>query len=82
MGAPYFLDISITIEPAATRVSLFARAITFPALMAEMVGASPLNPTIDATTMSTLSLATRSHTDFMPVNTLVSESFSASFRAL
>ena len=82
IGAWYFLDISITIEPAATRVSLLARAMTFPAQIAAIVGASPLNPTIAATTMSTLSLVTRSQTDFIPANTFVSVPSNASARSL
>ena len=46
--------------------------MTFPALIADIVGASPLNPTIAATTMSTLSLVTRSQADFIPAKTFVS----------
>lgn len=53
-GRGVILDISITIEPAATRVSLLARAMTFPAPIAAIGRQSPLNPTIAATTMSTL----------------------------
>ena len=62
---------SITICPAATRVSLLARAMVLPAFTAEIVDSSPLNPTIDVRTMSMLSLWTRSHTDFIPANTFI-----------
>ena len=61
----------ITSSPAATRVSLFARAIVFPAFTAEIVDSSPLNPTIDVSTMSMLSPETRSHTDFIPAKTFI-----------
>src|SRR6185369_14162687 len=38
--------------PAVTRVSLFARAISFPAFIAAAVGTNPAAPTMAATTMS------------------------------
>ena len=62
---------SITMAPAATRVSLFARAMVFPALTAATVDARPLKPTIDVSTMSMLSPVTRSHTDCIPANTFI-----------
>ena len=71
MPALCFMARSITISPAATRVSLFANAIVFPALTAAIVDSSPLNPTMDVSTMSILSLCTKSHTDFIPANTFI-----------
>ena len=78
IGALCSRDIFITIEPAATSVSLFARAIIFPAFMAERVGASPLKPTMEATTISILSAFTSSQTESIPANTFMSLSWSAS----
>ena len=66
-------------SPATTKVSLFARAIIFPALMALMVGRSPANPTIDAKTISTFSSCTTWHSASAPAYTLMGKSFNASF---
>ena len=66
-----FAASSITSWPAATRVSLLARAMVLPALTAEIVDSSPLNPTIEVRTMSMLSDVTRSQTDFIPANTFI-----------
>ena len=68
---PQRLASAMTRDPAATRVSLFARAMSLPARMAESVGLSPLKPTIDATTMSTSSPVTRSQAAPMPAWTWV-----------
>ena len=62
---------AMTMEPAATSVSLFARAMSFPARMAASVGRSPLKPTIEATTMSTCFPVTRSQAASMPACTVV-----------
>ncbi len=43
----------ITISPAITRVSLLARAISLPALIADIVGIRPTAPTSAETTIST-----------------------------
>ena len=57
---PYCLTSLVISSPATTRVSLLASAIVFPALMALIVGASPLYPTMAVTTMSTSSAAAAS----------------------
>ena len=62
---------SMTIFPAATRVSLLARAIALPARMAATVDCSPLNPTIAVTTISMLSPATRLQMESIPENTFI-----------
>ena len=67
--ALYSMAISMTVCPAATRVSLLARAIVLPALIAATVDASPLNPTIEVRTISMSSLVTRSQTDCIPAKT-------------
>ena len=72
IGALCFCASEVTIPPAATKVSLFAKAMIFPASIAERVGFSPLNPTMAPTTISTLSEATRSQTDFIPAKAFVS----------
>ena len=52
MLTPFSLASGMMIWPAVTRVSLFARAISFPALIAAIVGSTPIIPTIAVTTMS------------------------------
>ena len=54
---PLFFKAGITTGPAAIRVSLFARARSFPASIAESVGKRPAQPTIPVTTRSALSQA-------------------------
>ena len=49
---PFSLAFFITISPATTRVSLLAKAISFFASIAAMVGFSPIIPTTDVTTVS------------------------------
>ena len=44
MFTPYFLASVITISPAITRVSLLARAISIPFLIAVSVGFNPILP--------------------------------------
>ena len=61
----------ITSSPAATRVSLFARAMVLPASMAATVERNPLKPTIEVSTMSISEDPTRSHTDCIPANTFI-----------
>ncbi len=46
---PCFLARGIMICPAVTRVSLLARAMSFPASMAAMVGRIPIMPTMAVT---------------------------------
>ena len=72
IGELYFLAKSMTTDPPATRVSLFARAIILPAFIAEIVGLSPLNPTSAVRTMSMSSASTSEQTESMPVNTFIS----------
>ena len=74
MGALQARERSMTREPAATRVSLLARAMILPASMAARVGRKPLKPTMAATTISTPSAAARLQTESMPQNTLLSVS--------
>src|ERR1700722_19175156 len=45
MRAPYWRSMGMMAAPAATRVSLLARAIVFPFLIAAAVGFNPRNPT-------------------------------------
>ena len=68
--------------PAATRVTLLARAMTLPFFIAEIVGASPLNPTIAARTMSTLFPPARSPALSTPANTFMSKGSRASLTSL
>ena len=64
--------VAITMLPAATRVSLLARARIFPWRRAASDGFSPLNPTMAPTTMSTCELLTSSHRLSTPAKTLIS----------
>ena len=52
---PYSLAIDITICPAVTKVSLLAKAISLPALIASKVGLIPIIPTKAVTTISAFS---------------------------
>ena len=78
MTAPCSRMVRVTRLPAATSVSLFARANILPASRAARVGFSPLKPTMAPTTMSTSSAAAREHRLSMPANTLLPLSFSPS----
>ena len=84
IGALYLRARSITTLPPATRVSLLARAITFPAFIAAIVGLRPLNPTNAVRTMSMSSAPTRLQTESIPAKTLMSFGWraSATFRYL
>ena len=67
-----FLACPVTISPAATSVSLFARAMVFPERIAARVGFKPLNPTIEATTISMFVLYSRmSEIESLPANTFI-----------
>ena len=55
MGTWCSLARRVMRSPATTSVSLLAKAMAFFALMAAMVGSSPAKPTMEASTMSTLS---------------------------
>ena len=50
---PFSFTSLVIICPATTKVSLFARAISFLALIASIVGKRPANPTIAFKTIST-----------------------------
>ena len=52
MGTPACCASRITRWPAITRVSLLARAIALPILMAASVGSNPTRPEVAATTIS------------------------------
>ena len=71
----------ITRSPPTTSVSLFARAIFFPAFMAATVGTSPAYPTSAFTTTSTSCEQTTCRSDSSPVNTLIGYDARALFRA-
>ena len=60
-----------------TKVSLFASAIAFPALMAASVGASPISPEVAATTISTSGCVATSSSPCSPKITLGSASLAA-----
>ncbi len=64
------LTASITTLPAATSVSLFAKATSFPALMAAKVGRMPAAPTTAFNTRSTPSIAAISSMALGPVKIL------------
>ena len=67
-------------SPATTNVSLLARHIFFPALMARMVEGRPAKPTIEANTMSMGAASTISSRALSPAYTLMSgRSVSKSF---
>ena len=61
----------IIMWPAQTRVSLLARAISFPAFMASMTGSMPIIPTIAPTTISASSSLAASIMPSIPESTLV-----------
>ena len=65
-------------SPATTRVSLFAKAIFFLALMASIVGSNPAKPTKAETTISTDGIVTTSHNAEEPAYTFTSVSANAS----
>ena len=66
MGTPRFLAAAITREPAATRVSLLARATGRPASMAARVGSRPTAPTMADTTRSAPDATATSRTPARP----------------
>ena len=72
IAALYFSARAITIGPAATRVSLFASAMVLPALMAEIVGIRPLNPTNAVSTMSIFSPDANAQIESIPQKTFIS----------
>ena len=61
MGVLCLFASSFMSSPATTIVSLLARAISFPAFMASIVGRRPENPTIAVTTTSISGSFTTSH---------------------
>ena len=79
IGHLFLMARSHTSSPATTMVSLFAKAMVFPALRAEMVGCSPEYPTMAVRTMSTGPMAATSAMDCAPANTLMGRSANASF---
>ena len=62
------------IWPAVTRVSLFARAISFPASMAAMVGRIPIMPTTAVTTIWASGSQAASIKPSIPLTTFTSRS--------
>ncbi len=66
----FFLASSITNPPAITRTSLFARAMSLPALIAARVGIRPDAPTSAETTMSAPSQAATSSRPSSPQQAL------------
>ncbi len=60
--------------PAVTRVSLFARAISFPASIAAIVGLIPIIPTIAVTRMSVSGITETSISPSMPLTIRTSKS--------
>ena len=79
IGVWCFIASSFIISPATTIVSLLARAMALPALMALIVGRRPENPTIAVTTMSMGFDSTIWHIDSYPPYTFMGRSASASF---
>ena len=79
MAARCFSARSVISSPATTSVSLLARAIAFPALMALMVGFKPQKPTMAVSTMSIASSFTTSSMALLPCHTLMDRSLRASF---
>ncbi|MPN01213.1 hypothetical protein SDC9_148419 [bioreactor metagenome] len=70
-GIPFSMASFITIDPAATKVSLFARAMAFPASIASSVGPRPLKPTMAVSTMSMFEPEATLPMELIPVNTLM-----------
>ena len=66
IGTPISLAKGIISAPATTKVSLLARAIGLPALIAFTVGNKPAYPTKAVKTMSTESNVTTSSSAFAP----------------
>ena len=66
-------------SPATTSVSLFARAIALPALIASMVGFRPEKPTIAVSTISIFCSCTTSSMALLPHHTLMGRSLRAAF---
>ncbi len=63
---------SITRFPPVTKVSLFASATSFLALIAARVGLNPIMPTTEFKTMSVLSMHATSHKPSIPVTISIS----------
>ena len=66
-------------SPATTKVSLLAKAMVFPALIAFMVGRNPAYPTIEAKTISIGCDSTIWQSASAPAYTLIGKSLNASF---
>ena len=77
MDTPFSFAKGIMMWPAVTNVSLFARAMSFPASMAAMVGRMPIIPTTAVTTISADSSVAASIRPSMPLTTLTSRSATA-----
>ena len=78
---PHSFASGIMICPAVTSVSLFARAISFPALIAAIVGRMPIIPTIAVTRISEDGSVATSRSPSMPQTTFTSRSFTLSFNS-
>ena len=76
---PYSFARGIIICPAVTSVSLLARAISFPARIASMVGRIPIIPTMAVTRMSASGMAAISKRPSIPETTFTSRSATAVF---
>ena len=70
---PAFLTAAVTSAPAATKVSLFARAMFLPAAMAFRVGPMPTAPTTAVTTVSAAASVAMRAAPSGPPKTLVEE---------
>ena len=81
MRTPYCFAALITRPPAHTSVSLFASAMSLPALMAAIVGSRPTMPTTAVTTMSAPLSAAQAIRPSMPVKTSIFVSASLIFSA-
>ena len=81
IDTPFSFASGIMICPAVTRVSLFARAISFPALIAATVGRIPIIPTIAVTNISDVLYSAISISPSMPDTTRISISFRRSFNS-
>ena len=74
IDTPIFFASGIMICPAVTNVSLLASAISFPALIASIVGRIPIIPTIAVTRISVSFMVATSRSPSMPATICVSVS--------
>ena len=74
MNTPIFFASGIMICPAVTSVSLLASAMSFPALIASIVGRIPIIPTTAVTRISVFFIVATSRSPSMPATIFVSVS--------